>query len=78
MGMSTTPPSESQQQQLTNPKSSSMFIGAGLPPVPQKLVVKIQSKEFVGMSELILLPNRLGCLKTGQITDDQATSRPRK
>ena len=76
MGMSTTPPSESQQQQLTNPKSSSMFIGAGLPPVPQKMVVKIQSKEFVDMSEF--LPNRLGCLKTGQITDDQATSRPRK
>ena len=53
-----------------------MFIGTGLPPVPQKMVVKIQSKEFVDMSEL--LPNCLGCLKTGQITDDQATSRPTK
>ena len=51
-----------------------MFIGAGLPPVPQKMVAKIQSNEFVDMSEL--LPNRLGCLKTGQITEDQATSRP--
>ena len=53
-----------------------MFIGAGLSPVPQKMVAKIQSKEFVDMSEL--LPDHLGCLKTGQITDDQATSRPRK
>ena len=51
-----------------------MFIGAGLPPVPQKMVAKIQSNEFVDMSEL--LPDCLGCLKTGQITEDQATSRP--
>ena len=53
-----------------------MFIGPSLPPVPQKMVAKIQSNEFVDMSKL--LPDRLGCLKTGQITEDQATSRPRK
>ena len=74
MGSPTTPPTESQQQQLTNPKSSTMLIGAGLPPVPHKMVAKIQSNEFVDMSEL--LPDHLGCLKTRQITEDQATSRP--
>ena len=35
-----------------------LSIGAGLPPVPQKLVAKIQSGEFVDMAEL--LPDRMG------------------
>ena len=35
-----------------------MFIGAGLPPVPQKLVLRIQAGEYVDMVEL--LPDRLG------------------
>ena len=34
------------------------FIGAGLPPVPQKLVQRIQAGDFVDMAEL--LPDRLG------------------
>ena len=53
-----------------------MFIGAGLPPVPQRMVAKIQSNEFVDVSKL--LPDPLGFLKTGHITEDQATSRPSK
>ena len=76
MGMPTTPPAESQQQQLTNRNSSALFIGAGLPSVPQKMVAKIQSDEFVDMSEL--LPDRLGFPKTSQIPKDPVIPRPRK
>ena len=39
-------------------KATVLFIGAGLPPVPQKLVQRIQAGEYVDMSEL--LPDRLG------------------
>ena len=35
MGMPTTP-AETQQQLPTNRKSPALFIGAGLPPIPQK------------------------------------------
>ena len=35
-----------------------MTIGAGLPPIPSKLVSKIEAGEFVDMAEL--LPDRLG------------------
>ena len=38
--------------------STVICIGAGLPPVPQKLVKRIQAGEFIDMSEL--LPDRLG------------------
>ena len=34
-------------------------VGAGLPPVPKKLVDRIQAGEFVDMAEL--LPDRMGC-----------------
>ena len=76
MGTPTTPPAETQQQLPTNRKSSALFIGAGLPPIPQKMVAKIQSDEFVDMSEL--LPDRLGCPKTGQTSEDQVIPRPRR
>ena len=39
-------------------KATVLFIGAGLPPVPQKLVQRIQAGEYVDMPEL--LPDRLG------------------
>ena len=39
-----------------------LSIGAGLPPVPHKLVQKIQSGEFVDMAEL--LPDRMGIQST--------------
>ena len=42
----------------TAEKATVMFIGAGLPPVPQKLVQRIQTGEYVDMAEL--LPDRLG------------------
>ena len=47
-------------------------IGAGRPPVPAKLVQKIESGVFVEMAEL--LPERLGVL----CTDDDAKQRPKK
>ena len=76
MGMPTTPPAETQQQLPTNRKSPALFIGAGLPPIPQKMVAKIQSDEFVDMSEL--LPDCLDCPKTGHTSEDQAIPRPRR
>lgn len=39
-------------------KSAVLSIGAGLPPVPQKPVKRIQAGEFIDMSKL--LPDRLG------------------
>ena len=42
------------------PSPPAMFsVGAGLPPVPKKLVDRIQGGEFVDMAEL--LPDRMGC-----------------
>ena len=37
---------------------SQVMIGAGLPPIPAKLVSKIEAGEFVDMAEL--LPDRFG------------------
>ena len=51
----------------------SLHMGAGLPPVPAKLVARIEAGEFVDMAEL--LPNKLGFSKT-TLNDDQA--RPSK
>ena len=45
-----------------------LSIGAGLPPVPHKLVKRIQAGEFIDMSEL--LPNRLG-VNTGPLLDGE-------
>ena len=51
-------------------------MGAGLPPVPAKLVVRIEAGEFVDMAKL--LPDKLGFSKT-TLNDDQARpSKPRR
>ena len=42
-----------------DPSSAMFSVGAGLPPVPKKLVNRIQAGEFVDMAEL--LPDRMGC-----------------
>ena len=39
-----------------------VMIGAGLPPIPAKLVSKIEAGEFVDMAEL--LPDRFGIAKS--------------
>ena len=41
---------------------SQVMIGAGLPPIPAKLVSKIEAGEFVDMAEL--LPDRFGIAKS--------------
>ena len=46
-----------------------VFICQGLPPVPKNLASKIESGEFVDMSES--LPDRLGCSKTS-ISEDKS------
>ena len=48
----------SNSQHHTYKELCGIQIGTGLPPVPQKLVQKIQSGEYVNMSEL--LPDQLG------------------
>ena len=54
----------------------SLHMGAGLPPVPAKLVARIEAGEFVDMAEL--LPDKLGFSKT-TLNDDQARpSKPRR
>ena len=52
--------------------TSALSIGIGLPPVPQKLVMRIQAGEYIDMAEL--LPDRLG-ISTGLANrdDKQAT-----
>ena len=51
--------SKSRQEEDEPPKAEGLLaIGAGLPPVPQRLVARIQAGEFVDMAEL--LPDRLG------------------
>ena len=49
---------EADQKDSADGSHKPMYIGAGLPPVPKKLVQRIQSGEYVDMSEL--LPDRLG------------------
>lgn len=46
-----------------------LSIGAGLPPVPQKLVTRIQAGEFVDMAEL--LPDHLGVNAAPIVTGDK-------
>ena len=76
MGRSLTPLPEQQHQQHGNDNNSALFIGAGLPPVPRKIVTKIQSEDFVDMSEL--LPDQLGCSKSGQASEDLSTPKSKK
>ena len=48
---------------------SMFFIGAGLPPVPRKLVDRIQTGEFVDMAEL--LPDRIGVSASPQFASEK-------
>ena len=41
-----------------SPHTNSVSLGSGLPPVPSKLVAKIEAGEFIDMGEL--LPYRVG------------------
>ena len=52
------------------------MIGAGLPPVPVKLVSKIEAGEYVDMTEL--LPDRLGICKSTSTDDSFKGSRRKK
>ena len=51
------------------PHSSSIFIGAVVPPVPPKLVDRIKGGEFIDMAEL--LPDRIGSFNPSS-TDESA------
>jgi hypothetical protein len=53
-----------------------LWIGPGLPPVPNKLVVRIQAGEFIDMAEF--LPDRLGINTTPSKDDKQATKQKRR
>ena len=52
-------------------KSTMVSVGGGFPPVPLKLVNKIESGEFVDMDDL--LPDKLGSTRP-QMHDDQSTT----
>ena len=53
-----------------------LSIGNGLPPVPKKLVARIQAGEYIDMAEL--LPDRLG-ISAGAITkDDKQNNKPKR
>ena len=53
MGRSVSPLPEQQHQQHGNENNSALFTGAGLPQCPEKVVTKIQSEDFVDMSEVL-------------------------
>ena len=56
--------------------TSVLSVGAGLPPIPKKLVARIQAGEYVDMAEL--LPDRLG-VSAGPVTkDDKQSSKPKR
>ena len=56
-------------------KSTPISIGAGLPPVPKKLVERIQSGDFIDMAEL--LPDRLGT-QGNTPSKDEKSKRPKR
>ena len=57
-------------------KATALFIGAGLPLVPQKLVQRIQAGEFIDMAEL--LPDRLGVNAGPPVEGDKDDKTPRR
>ena len=53
-----------------------MFMGAGLPPVPQKLVLRIQAGEYVDMAEL--LPDWLGINEGPPVDGDKEDKKQKR
>ena len=56
-------------------KEALVSIGAGLPPVPRKLVTRIQAGDYIDMAEL--LPERLGADSEGG-REDKKSKRPKR
>ena len=56
--------------------TSMVSIGAGLPPVPQKLVERIQAGEYVDMVEL--LPDRLGAHGSSPAKEEKGSKQPKR
>ena len=60
-----------------DPEATSVVsIGTGLPPVPKKLVTRIQAGEYIDMAEL--LPDRLGISAGPVAKDDKQSSKPKR
>ena len=72
---SATPPTTTTTP-FTNTSDGYVMIGAGLPPVPAKLVSKIEAGEYVDMTEL--LPDRLGICKSTSTDNSFKGSRQKK
>ena len=51
-------------------------IGTGLPPVPDKLVSRIEAREYIDMTEL--LPDQLGTTRSPAIDDPVKTRRQQR
>ena len=64
------------KEQGTSDPASVLSIGAGLPPVPRKLVTRIQAGEFVDMAEL--LPDCMGITSTPSFLSDKDEKQPFK
>ena len=61
------------EDDTSDQESTVLSIGMGLPPVPEKLVKRIQAGEFIDM----LLPDRLG-VNTGPPVSKHRTSTGRR
>ena len=59
---------------ITPVTTHSLYIGGGLPPIPQKLICHIQDGHFINMAEL--LPDNLEA--TNSTDDDHTTNTKRK
>ena len=53
-----------------------LAIGAGVPPIPQKLVARIQAGEFIDTAEL--LPDRLGMIAGPSLEVDKEERQGKK
>ena len=70
------PADEPADEPAVEPAGAALSIGAGLPPVPQKLVARIQAGEFIDMAEL--LPDHLGVNAAPAETGDKEAKRKGK
>ena len=61
---------------LLHPTSARSSMGAGIPPVPEKMVSRIEAGEFIEMAEL--LPDRLGSVGITVGEDQARVLRPRR